>query len=135
MPSRKLEDCDPRLVEKYALVKADYEALHPERTLFITCTYRTLAEQYELWQQGRGKPGMRVTNCDGRVVKSKHNYSPSRAIDVAVTIRGGVSLAQKATVSWDKKLYEPLLEICRAHGLVSGGTWGDWPHMELPGDL
>ena len=59
----------------------------------IDCTviygHRTPEEQFELFKQGREKKdgwwvkvGKTVTNLDGLNKKSKHNYFPSKAVDV-----------------------------------------------------
>ena len=51
--------------------------------------HRTLEEQFELFKKGREKKdgwwtktGKTVTNMDGFNKKSKHNYLPSKAVDV-----------------------------------------------------
>ena len=49
----------------------------------VLCGERSAAEQYELYQQGRTKPGKIVTNIDGVNNKSMHNHTPSLAIDIA----------------------------------------------------
>jgi peptidoglycan L-alanyl-D-glutamate endopeptidase CwlK len=43
---------------------------------------RTPEQQFELYQQGRTKPGQIVTHLDGYKKKSKHNASPSLAVDI-----------------------------------------------------
>ena len=59
----------------------------------IDCTviygHRTPEEQFELFKKGRErkdgwwvKVGNTVTNLDGNIKKSKHNYLPSKAVDV-----------------------------------------------------
>jgi len=54
--------------------------------------HRSITEQFELYQKGRTysrgewiitDKGQIVTNCDGTIIKSKHNYIPAHAIDVA----------------------------------------------------
>lgn len=45
--------------------------------------HRSPEEQNDLYQIGRTKPGAKVTNIDGYTKKSKHNYYPSKAVDVA----------------------------------------------------
>lgn len=44
--------------------------------------HRSVADQQELYAQGRTKPGNIVTNIDGVRRKSKHNHNPSLAVDV-----------------------------------------------------
>ena len=54
--------------------------------------HRTPDEQFELFKQGRElqngiwvvtNPLAKVTNCDGKNKLSKHNYNPSKAIDLS----------------------------------------------------
>jgi len=44
--------------------------------------HRPVERQQQLYAQGRTEPGPIVTKVDGVNIKSKHNYQPSRAIDV-----------------------------------------------------
>lgn len=52
---------------------------------------RSVEEQFELFKKGRElqsdgtwkKVGSTVTNLDGKIKKSNHNYLPSRAVDIA----------------------------------------------------
>src|SRR6476661_2087409 len=53
----------------------------------ITECYRSPERQDELYQQGRNKPGPVVTYKHGG--ESKHNLSPSRALDVAFLLPDG----------------------------------------------
>ena len=57
----------------------------------VICGHRTPEEQFELFKKGREKidgwwkvvdKSKVVTNVDGSTKKSKHNYSPSKAVDV-----------------------------------------------------
>ena len=129
--SRDLAHCHPELQCRYALVKADFEA-QTGRQLFETCTWRSVAQQQELYQIGRrGIAGERtVTQCDGILKKSRHMVYPSEAVDICVDIDPGPG---KQAV-WDRRLYVPLGQLAEAHGLVWGGSWGidDYPHLELP---
>lgn len=50
----------------------------------ISYGHRTTAAQKELYAQGRTKPGKIVTNIDGVNKLSKHNYFPSKAIDIVI---------------------------------------------------
>lgn len=58
--------------------------------------HRPVAEQQALYAQGRTTPGEIVTFIDGVNKKSAHNYSPSRAVDIHVTIPG------RKDLTWDK---------------------------------
>ena len=126
MPSTRLSDCEPALALAYTCLLHDFRE-QTGHDLLLTCTARTIEEQASLFSQGRSTPGPIVTQLDGTSHKSKHNYSPSRALDVAVVVGG--------KVSWDSAQYTPLVELASKYGLVSGGSWKtftDWPHLELP---
>lgn len=58
------------------VAKADFDCI-------VVYGYRTPEEQAALYAIGRTKPGSIVTNCDGKKVKSQHNYLPSFAVDIA----------------------------------------------------
>lgn len=125
--SRDYKHASEELIRRFLLVANDFYK-QTGRTLLITCTYRSPKEQQRLYKQGRfGNPGPIVTQLDGVQKKSKHNFFPSRAVDVCV-LDGGKPL-------WDEPAYWPILPLCKKHGLVHGGSWSkfqDWPHLELP---
>lgn len=100
--------------------------------------YRSPSEQMELFKKGRvrengqwRKVGPTVTNLDGKSKLSKHNYSPSRAVDIA-----------PYPIDWrDLDRFEELAEVVKqcAEELGVSITWGgdwpkfrDYPHFELP---
>lgn len=74
---------------KFILETADHrlQSVFNEVIKHFDCSvlygHRTPTEQYELYQLGRTKPGDKVTNIDGYNKKSKHNFKPSLAVDVA----------------------------------------------------
>jgi peptidoglycan L-alanyl-D-glutamate endopeptidase CwlK len=103
--------------------------------LVITCSWRSVAQQAYLYEQGRTRPGPKVTQLDGVNHKSNHNVYPARAIDVAID--NNVD-QMKHAVTWDEMFYFPLARLCRELGLVSGGSWEnfkDWPHVEVPKEI
>ncbi len=127
MASHSLEDADPRLAQAFTWAKGEYEIDHPGTHLIITCTYRSPEEQWELYQQGRTKPGSVITQLDGRTKRSNHNCHPSRAIDFAVVVGG--------KITWSDTDYLNVGPYMERHGLVWGGRWKtlkDYPHVELP---
>lgn len=138
--SRKLEHTHLYLRSRIPLIQKDYK----EETgldLIITCTFRDENVQYELWLQGRKKPGPIVTQIDGKTRKSKHNMRDkngkpqARAVDFCVDLDPDMT---KIKVSWDWRKYVPLIKIAKKHGLVSGGSWKnfkDWPHVEMPNSI
>ena len=130
MSSRSLSDAHPALVDRYLLLAEDFAREQVPASLIVTCTFRSVDEQAELYAQGRFHPGKIVTNADGILHLSAHNYYPARAIDVAVILDG--------QIAWREDLYHPLVELAARHGLVSGGSWKtfkDWPHIEIPAAL
>lgn len=132
--SRKREDMHPVLRERFERLEAKWAAKYRFRKLFVTCSYRNVAEQTRLWRLGRTMPGARVTDCDGLVKKSLHNVYPSLALDVAVSLWTAEPSVVKPTVTWNAAFYRPLLWLSADVGLVAGGGWTkpDWPHLELP---
>lgn len=80
----KLSTAHPKLqlVMKEAIKSYDFTVLYGNRSV---------EEQFELYKKGRElqsdgtwkKVGSTVTELDGKIKKSKHNYSPSLAVDIA----------------------------------------------------
>lgn len=128
MASTRLLDAEPALQLAYACLLADFRDM-TGNDLLLTCTHRSVEEQQKLYAQGRTTVGQRVTNVDGVTQLSNHNYTPARAVDVAVVVHG--------KVSWSPADYAPLGELAKRYGLVWGGSWRsfkDYPHLELPAD-
>jgi peptidoglycan L-alanyl-D-glutamate endopeptidase CwlK len=129
MASRKIEDLHPDL---QAIARAFLsKALNDGIEVLITCTYRSSAEQDELYAQGRTKPGLKVTNVKGG--GSKHNFTingkpASKAFDVVPMVNG--------KLIWDAKhpSWQKLGKIGKDLGLTWGGSWvsfKDYPHFEI----
>lgn len=107
----------------------------------IACGYRSVSEQQELYSQGRTKEGQIVTHVDGINKKSKHNYSPSMAVDIYCFVNG--------SATWDKEhliLVAGVVLSCANELNIDirwGGNWDgdgeiisdqnfqDLPHFEL----
>ena len=76
------------------------------------------------------KTGSTVTNLDGKIKKSNHNYSPSRAVDIV-----------PYPIDWNdlgrfKELSEVVKKAMQTVGITIawGGDWKsfkDYPHYEL----
>ena len=115
MPSKEIKDLTQNLQAAFCALREKYTALYPDRDVMLTCTYRSPAEQAELYQSGRSKQGPVLTHKDGVRWLSKHNELPSRAFDVLVLVEGKGSYAVP--------YYEPLGEIAEALGIVWGGSW------------
>ncbi|MCP1290720.1 M15 family metallopeptidase [Chromobacterium sp. S0633] len=130
MASRKIEDLHPDLQPLCREFVRRCEAAGV--TALITTTYRSGAEQDELYAQGRTKPGPRVTNA--RAGQSAHNAMiqgkpAARAFDVVPTI-GGKPM-------WDAK--HPAWQTMGRIGMELGLNWygrpnapfREFPHFEL----
>ncbi|OHE76917.1 MAG: hypothetical protein A3F67_05125 [Verrucomicrobia bacterium RIFCSPHIGHO2_12_FULL_41_10] len=126
--TRDIRFAHKRILDVWPRLKADF-GMDTKLTLEISCTYRSPQAQNDIYQIGRTKPGSIVTNIDGLTKFSKHNYFPSLAIDVFVTMAG------KVAAIWDPKVFDPLGELAEKYGLIWGGNWKDFvdkPHIELP---
>lgn len=84
----RLMTCHPLIVTLFqrAIKRADMP-----HDLTVVYGHRTHAEQAALYAKGRTTPGPRVTNAAPG--QSKHNTSPSQAIDVVPFIAGKPSPA------------------------------------------
>ena len=127
-----ITEAEPILQEFWKIAKTRYEASFFDRVVELTCVHRTPEEQQALYAKGRTMPGDKVTNIDGVTKKSKHNFSPSRAIDVVVKGR----FSGKAF--WTRAYYDPLRAILKNEGYEDKITWGgdfksieDCPHFEM----
>lgn len=130
MPSRKIEDLHPVLQEvcREFLAQCKREGIGA----FLTCTYRSVGEQDQLYAQGRTAPGPRVTNAKGG--QSEHNamlngLPASRAFDIAIKNSDG-------SLEWDTGDHRWIRAgvIGLSLGLEWGGSWGrfkDAPHFQL----
>lgn len=134
----KLDTCHPDIqkVMNEAIKLYDFTILYGTRTV---------EEQFELYKQGRTlkdgvwiKTGSTVTNLDGKLKKSMHNYTPSKAIDIA-----------PYPIDWNnlerfKELSSVVLKCAKELGieLVWGADWDsdgdilehtfrDYPHFEI----
>ena len=129
MPSRDLNLVHPALLPKVVLLMEQYMNLFPARELVVIQSYRTQAEQIDLYAQGRTRPGPVVTHDDGIIRKSPHQFTEvngqpaAKAVDFGCVI-GGRYLSNPA-------YYHPIGDLANAADLRWGGTWGDWDHVEL----
>ena len=125
----KLNTCHPDIIKvmETAIKHMDFTVLYGTRTV---------AEQQALYAQGRTKPGPIVTSKDGVKKKSKHNYTPSLAVDIAPWKSG-------KGIDWDDidRFKELAVVVKKAADTVGvaiqwGGDWKtfkDWPHWEIKG--
>jgi len=126
------------------LSRIDLEALYPpffERLVavigdcqskgaayFAVSGMRTYSEQTALYEQGRSRPGQRVTSA--KAGESAHNFG--LAVDFC---RDGVVSRAGLQPDWRPESYATLGVACAAHGLEWGGKWSapDFPHVQWPG--
>jgi len=125
-----LATCHPDIqaVMNLAITRADFTVLYGERSE---------EEQLKLYKIGRKLVkgvwtiiGKVVTNLDGKIKKSKHNHSPSLAVDIA-----------PYPIDWNdiprfKKLAVIVKQCADELGIAItwGGDWKkfiDYPHYEI----
>ncbi|WP_151735796.1 M15 family metallopeptidase [Paenibacillus tengchongensis] len=101
--------------------------------IMITQGMRTIAEQNELYAQGRTKKGPIVTNAKGG--SSYHNYG--LAIDFALLLPDGKTLAWDMNRDGDNDKvadYREVAEEGKKLGFAWGGDWAsfkDYSHLEM----
>jgi peptidoglycan L-alanyl-D-glutamate endopeptidase CwlK len=124
MPSRKLEDLHPLMVEKahrmIELARAD------GIEILVTSTLRTFEEQADLFAIGRTKPGKIVT--EAKAGESWHNFG--LAFDIVPLVNG------KAI--WDSPFWSRIGELGKQLDLIWGGNFKrfkDKPHFEFHPNL
>lgn len=130
-----------RSQENLATADIKIQQLFNEVIKDFDCTviygHRSIEEQFELFKQGREKKdgwwvktGKTVTNLDGHNKKSKHNYLPSKAVDVC-----------PYPIDWnDIERFKLLATIVKQKAkelnieITWGGDWvsfKDYPHFEI----
>lgn len=123
--SRDINDCILPLQTAWKQAQELWKEKYPDLPQpFLTCTYRTPAEQDELYAIGRTKPGAKVTNARGGA--SYHNSMPSRAFDIAF-----VTMNKK--LDWSPHLFDKMGAILMPLGVEYGGSWKklkDRPHFQ-----
>jgi peptidoglycan LD-endopeptidase CwlK len=125
----RLATCDERIqkVMNEAIKHYDFTVLYG---------YRTPAEQFELFKQGRTLTngvwkvtGKTVTQLDGKTKMSNHNSNPSKAIDIA-----------PFPIDWNNiqrflDMAKVVKEAAKTVGveITYGGDWKmkDYPHFEV----
>lgn len=120
---KKLTNVHPTVREKaIELIKRAYaQGIY----VLITQGYRSIAEQNELYAQGRTKPGKIVTNARGGY--SYHNFG--LAFDIVIQNADGSLCWSVADKRW-----KTVGAIGKSLGLEWGGDWRDfpdYPHFQL----
>jgi len=133
MCSRKLTDLHPLIWNKAVSLKKSLENEGIE--LLIYCTYRSNAEQSELFKIGRTLPGRKVTWAEAG--ESKHNYMEAGkpaalAFDCVPMINGK---PHWQTDTYGLKLWASISRKAKNLGLEWGGDWSakkrEFPHFQL----
>ena len=123
MSSRSIADLRPVFATR-AIAWLD-ECRHAGLDVLITCTFRSMSEQNDLYAQGRTRPGKRVTNA--KPGESAHNFR--FALDFVPIVQGKPDWSSKSP-QWLQ-----LGRLAEACGLEWGGRWRglvDLPHIQLP---
>ena len=135
----KMKKVHPKLVEvmKTAIENSPYD-------FRITDGARTAEEQNYLYQQGRTRPGQKVTNCDGYKAKSNHQIKADgygHAVDIfpCGVIENGVYRKFTSEEGYDEKklklIADHILAVAKSKNvnIEWGGNWkmNDTPHFEL----
>jgi len=127
MASRDIKDCILPLRKSWEYALQRWKEKHPNGPyVVLTCTYRSIEEQDELYAIGRTKPGKKVTKAKGG--QSKHNTDPSHAFDIAF-------VNKDRTLNWNTLLFLEFAAIIREYNseIIHGGIWKirDYPHFEI----
>jgi peptidoglycan LD-endopeptidase CwlK len=131
-----------RSLERLATAHPDLQKIMKEAIQNFDFTvlygYRTPEEQMELFKVGRQWDGdtwevvgKTVTNLDGTMKESKHNYSPSLAVDIAPW-----------PIDWeDIDRFKTMVQVVKnaaikvGVSITAGADWKmrDYPHFEIKG--
>lgn len=121
-----LDSIYPPFLEKVIGVVSDCQT--KGAAYFAISGLRTYAEQTKLYEQGRTKPGPKVTSA--RAGESAHNFGI--AMDFC---RDGVLDRAGLQPDYRPESYAELGAAAHERGLVWGGSWQfkDYPHVQWPG--
>lgn len=116
----------PQLVKAVDAILDEAEAAGC--SFYVTSGFRSFAQQWELYEQGRSRPGQIVTNA--RAGDSAHNFG--LAADLCLDDDRAKPGLQP---NWSPEKYEVLGPLCAKYGLEWGGNWKfrDAPHVQIPG--
>lgn len=143
MASRNLEDLHPIARDKFIAWDKECEANGID--VLIYCTYRSSAEQDELYKVGRTVKGVGVTSkkpmgntvTNAKGGQSLHQYKV--AID-CVPLYNGKALwnGDLPSTPQDDKLYEKMAFIASKYGIEWAGNWKSFKekaHFQYTGGL
>ena len=128
MPSRRVTDLHPDLRARHARWESLCEAAGI--TVMTTCTYRSQAEQDQLYAQGRTAPGRKVTwTRTSRHSETINGHPAATAWDFVPMVSG------KPAWSANDPAWAKAGEIAESLGLEWGGSWSagkrDLPHIQM----
>ena len=93
--------------------------------------HRSVERQQEYYSQGRTKPGKIITYIDGVKKKGKHNYNPSKAVDIYAYVNGKASWKVEHLCIIAGVILSCSIEL--GVKIEWGGLWKkfkDYPHFE-----
>lgn len=128
---RDIKALHPELQEKYTLFEKECK----KQGIFVKYSecVRTVAEQNELYAQGRTKPGSIVTNCTGSSYASMHQWGVAVDFYLDMDVDGDGSKVDDAFNN-ATGLFDKAGKIAQSVGLEWGGSWTspvDKPHLQL----
>lgn len=128
----------------------DVKALHPDLqkkigelqelcknngiTIGIGECVRTVSEQDALYAQGRTKPGIVVTKCQGKTYSSMHQWGIAADFYLNMDVDGDGDKKDDAFNN-ATKLFNRVGKLGQSIGMEWGGSWKgpvDMPHFQLP---
>lgn len=129
---RDITQLHPELQEKLSqlLKLCESKGIH----IKIGECYRTVAEQNELYEQGRTKPGNIVTNAPGSSYSSQHQWMIAADFYLCMDIDGDGSVSDDAFNN-SSGMFDKVGVLAESVGLGWGGRWKspvDRPHLYLP---
>lgn len=95
---------------------------------------RTVAEQDAFYAQGRTKPGIKVTNCEGSTYSSMHQWGVAFDFYLIMDVDGD-GKTNDDSYNDATGLFAKVGKLGKSIGLEWGGSWKspvDKPHFQLP---
>lgn len=151
--SKAPEDAEPILITAFNAAKVAFETANKGYAVRLDYTYRSAAMQNVLWMQGRlslgsvndarAKLGLPpITAADNKIVtglkggQSKHNFYPSRAIDVVITQgKKYVGTDVAPYIAFAKCMEQASDVYNKGTRLIKAGAFfinnKDYPHFEI----
>ena len=123
MSSRSLSDLRPQFRNR-AILWMD-QCIHAGLEILITCTYRSPAEQNELYAQGRTAPGKIVTRAQGG--QSAHNVG--LALDFVPIVNGKPEWTGRDP-AWSKAI--ELAQTQDMESLANNPKFKELAHLQEP---